>query len=659
MLTRYVQKAPDDITNLKSFNRKAGIATYEVIAVGNKHQDLFWSEVTTHSCHNYCIASALFHDSALTGKVLRITSTPTLGLFTNKLLDKHFQNVYDEMKKQRFLEVEGDTAVKGKNRPVDFWKRYLPGGLVVINFWDLGVDKAILHALSALYGSFLNSYPCLFIDLVRDVPDLFSPPSLSKEDFSTSEKDKHIIYRWRSRIQYLLRASLLARQKLNDPTLPQTPNRPNTQKVGLQMAELNRDESCLIIAVHDGANPDTVKHNLKSLKDTAELVAEQMGVRELIDFDFLVFDLKSDDSYRALKARLEDSITREAINFPISWIFLRSAFYNQDNVYIEKERYLAMAKECQLSEDTFESFLVTFTASGSLIYAKDFEILSKYVILKPSVFLQSLSKIFYPKDLSPEHTALAEYGIVTLEMATAIFKDDVTFYMEALVSLRLAITLETNKIDMLSASLSVTDVNTVYYMPAIRTTPPIIGCQLDALHIVVDLDVAPMCSQLEFVASVFEVFEAGGINVKLIPTQEVNLFQFEVTSSQFTMPSRFQLVYQGGAAEMRVFTYSATDDVCQKICDFIINTCHSAIKKHSDRYGPAKYSFAVMCSKDHDPSSSCNVKNVPHYLPERGARDNCNTCQMSSKDTHLLKNWIDALEKVSLIQLNKLSLLSC
>lgn len=146
---------------------------YEVIAVGNKFQKLHWSEVTTFSCHHYCIASAILHDCGKNRKVLQLERGNIMNdiFFKHKLLDDHFKNVYVKI---RELSVFNDKYVPvGGEDPTAVLKRYLSKGISILNILDI---RAVPHMLSALTGYLMNSFPCLFLDLERDADDLYSPP---------------------------------------------------------------------------------------------------------------------------------------------------------------------------------------------------------------------------------------------------------------------------------------------------------------------------------------------------------------------------------------------------------------------------------------------------------------------------------------------------
>lgn len=653
LLKRYVRKATfisDDMIvesnddTQPPLDHEVGIDVHEVIAVGKKHQDFYWFELTSLNCYTYCIASAILNDAALSGKVICLSKQPSLGLFQNRVLDGHFQNVYDELKKQKFLKPIDDpeSSVKMANCPINVWKQYLPRGLMAMNFWDFGVKRGILHTASALSGYFSNSYTCLFLDLERDAENLLQSPSLTSERFD-NHPDKNFIYKWRSRVQYFLRLALFAK---SNPQL----------KLKKTTANINMDKSCFIVAVYERNDCFDVKEKLQKLREVLELIAEQMGLTTLVDFDILPFDLNSNDSYRALKQRLEDRITQESIEFPLSWLFIRNAYYQQDNVYVDKEIYYSLAKECKIDRDEFESFLATFTASGSLIYASHAGPLSKFIILKPLQFFKKISEIFYPQ----VHTDMTEFGVISETSATETFQNDTPFYLTALTSLQLAIKLKTTDIDLLSAGLDNHVPGPVYYIPALRCGSPVEGCQLDSLHILFSIDVAPKSMQVAFIHSVFEVFRNRQMNIKLIPCTEVNVLQFEVFDPAIdVMPWRFEHVYHGDATEIRFHTGNNTppSDVCQQMCDAIIATCHDTVSRHTRQYGPIKYGFAVMCSKDQNPSQPCNVNNVRHYLPGEIDQMACNACQRAGLSSFLLNYWAKAVSKVILINFNAQTML--
>ena len=161
--------------------------------------------------------------------------------------------------------------------------------------------------------------------------------------------DRNVTQSGWPRILYLLQSALFAK--------------PNEMVAKQCRRFINMSKSCLIVAVHNGDSAIDVPDKIKRLRRVLELVSEQMGLADILDFDILEFNTTKGDSYRALKSRLERRITNEHIDFPSKWIFLRSAFYKRSEVYIERKEYESMASECSIDSDEFESFLTTFTAS--------------------------------------------------------------------------------------------------------------------------------------------------------------------------------------------------------------------------------------------------------------------------------------------------------
>ena len=269
-------------------------------------------------------------------------------------------------------------------------------------FCDVGFGNEIVHILNDFSGHFCNCYPCLFLDLEKD-EKLFTPMDESEC------MDRNVTQSGWPRILYLLQCALFAK--------------PNEMVAKKCRRFINMNKSCLIVAVHNGDSAIDVPDKIKRLRRVLELVSEQMGLADILDFDILEFNtaVASQDSYRALKSRLERRITNEHIDFPSKWIFLRSAFYKRSEVYIERKEYESMASECNIVDEEFESFLTTFIAFGSLIYAAD--MLPEYVILKPLAFLTTLAKLFHlTGDTEVSH------GIVSPSAAEKIFGDDVEFY---------------------------------------------------------------------------------------------------------------------------------------------------------------------------------------------------------------------------------------
>ena len=591
-----------------SIDRSASMKIYEIVAIGNKHQMLYWSEVTKlNKCHNFCIASALLHDCDSDNTELHLIRDVMSGTFSNEILDKHFHAIYADLISQEFLKPidKKKKPALEDSRPKNFWNKFLSGGLSIMNFWDVGFNNEITHILNAFSGHFCNCYPCLFLDLKRD-EKLFTP--MDESEYI----DRNVLHSWWPRILYLLQSALFAK--------------PNEMVARKCRQFMNMSKSCLIVAVHNGDSAIDVPDKVERLQKVLELVSEQMGLADILDFDILEFNTARADSYRALKSRLERRITNKHIDFPSKWIFLRSAFYEQSKVYIERKEYESMGSECNIVDEEFESFLTTFTASGSLIYAAD--MLPEYVILKPLAFLTKLAKLFRLTGNTE-----VSHGIVSLSAATKIFGGDFRFYTTVATSLNLAIHLDINKLDTAASTIMLNEESSIYFVPALRHSNPITECHKRSLHIFVNFDIAPKCTEVLIIKSAFKVFPKHDLMITLTPREEMNVIQFVVLSSG--QDSRrhvcwFELVYHGNSFEIRLHVDDVPEEVCQDVCHAIVATFQTTFEEHRKLYGLMKFDFGFICQ------GSAGVR---HYLP---GFTSCTSC---APNPHL-NQWTNAKEQV-------------
>ena len=642
LLTRYVA-APKEgsIQSLRDTSEHKvasdGFGLYEVIAVGNKYQKLHWSEITTFSVHHYCVASAILHNCGADRKVLQFIKGPIDSLFQSKILNKHFKEIYEEISKLSVF--RGAIDDKSSATDADTMKRYLSKGITIFNFLKIGFNRAVPHMLSALTGYLINSFPCLFLDLDRDADNLYTVPEADGTD------DSKVLFRWRPRIQYLLRSSLLAKSKQLDK-IP-------SKKLKFPPKSLNRKEVCLVVAVHKGhLQENEVQQKLKRLQNDIKVGASQMGVLELIDLDLLCIDISNQKSaqfhekLQELKRRLEDKLFEQGkVKFPLSWIFLRSSFYHEEHVYIKTEKFKEMAMECKIDGEECDELLSAFAASGSIFYAKDIPLLKDYVILKPSCFLKELQKVFYP-DPASETLDMTKYGIVLHSVAHCIFKEDSEFYTHVIKGARLGAQLSSRELVSSCLSKQPDDQDPIYYMPNVRRCEPLYECQPHALHVIVGLDVAPVNTQVAFTSAVIEIFKEKKISIQLIPCEEVNVTEFQASDGISTM--KFQLVYHGDATEIRTETNGSNSFVAN-VCNCIIQSWHKAIDMRSERHGIIKYSFVIMCMDGHNSSATCNVSAKRHHLPDdKQLYRECSFCK-SNINPDFVNCWNVAVKEVTYI----------
>ena len=617
LLTRCVRQTDGSAMSIDRAASSKDMKVYEIVAIGNKHQTLFWSEVTKlNKCHNFCIASALFNGCDLKETMLHLVRDVTSGTFSNKTLDEHFHAIYADLIKQEFLkpiDKKKELALED-SRPTDFWNKFLSGGLSIMNFWDVGFNNEITHILNAFSGHFCNCYPCLFLDLEKD-EKLFTPMDESEC------MDRNVTQSGWPRILYLLQCALFAK--------------PNEMVAKKCRRFINMNKSCLIVAVHNGDSAIDVPDKIKRLRRVLELVSEQMGLADILDFDILEFNtaVASQDSYRALKSRLERRITNEHIDFPSKWIFLCSAFHKRSEVYIERRQYESMASECNIVGDEFESFLTTFTAFGSLIYAAD--MLPEYVILKPLAFL-TLAELFRLTGNTE-----VSHGIVSLSAATDIFGGDFRFYTTVVTSLNLAIHLDINKLDTAASTIMLNEERSIYFVPALRHSNPITECHSGSLHVFINFDIAPKCTEVLIIKSAFEVFQQCSLTITLTPREEMNVIQFVVSSVQDSRCYKccFEVVYHGSSFEIRLHVDDMPEEVCQDVCCAIVATFQTTFEEHRKLFGLMKFDFGFVCQ------GSAGVR---HYLPD------FTSCASCTPNPHL-NQWTNAIEQVCCINVYKIN----
>ena len=618
LLTRYVRQADGSAMTIDRSVVSKDMKVYEIVAIGNKHEMLYWSEVTKlNKCHNFCIASALFNDCDLKKTMLHLVRDVTSGTFSNKTLDEHFHAIYADLIKQEFLKPidNVEELALEDSRPMDFWKKFLSGGLTIMNFWDVGFNNEITHILNAFSGHFCNCYPCLFLDLEKD-EKLFV--HMDESEYA----DRNVLHSWWPRILYLLQSALFAK--------------PNEMVAKKCRQFINMSKSCLIVAVHNGNFAIDVPDKIKRLRRVLELVSEQMGLAEILDFDILELNTAKKDSYRALKSRLERRITNEHIDFPSKWIFLRSAFYTRSEVFIERRQYESMGSECNIVGDEFESFLTTFTACGSLIYAAD--MLPEYVILKPLAFLTTLAKLF----CLTGNTEFS-HGIVSLSAAEDIFGGDVKFYTTVATSLNLAIHLDINKLDTAASTIMLNEESSIYFVPALRRSKPITERHKRSLHVFINFDIAPKCTEVLLIKSAFEVFQQHSLTITLTPREEMNVIQF-VASTRLDSRSHvcyFELVYHGNSFEIRLHVVDdVPEEVCQKVCRAIVATFRMTFEEQRKLYGLMKFDFGFMCQ---------GLAGVRHYFP---VSTSCTSC---APNPHL-NQWTNAMKQVCCMNVYKIDM---
>ena len=577
------QKFLKKIPNADVTRPQHGLSFYQLAAVENAESGrlhiptLAYSMTTSKDCYNvYAMKSAM--KQVATGKRIMYTGGDKFKVkFSNKDLDAHFRKLFSD------LECNTDSTWGGQ-------------GIAIFNIWDIGHSRTVQHFLPVLHGLLYNSYSWLFFDLERDSRALYKPPVEAASPkvqhkpsealhMGTETADKNLM-EYRHRLHCLMHYA--------------TFNLPAEKK------------KCLLFATYDGQLAERERERLmESIKPDLENAATQIGVKEVIDFN--VIPIKPDDEKCAqLIAEKLDRLVYKALKkiftMPFSFIFLRSFYYKNDNmVYIKKKDMQKVADELKISKEKLDEFCRLFTSFGSIIDVSLIDPASKYVILKPNLFIDELDKIFRMNDV-------ANKGILTITAAENLFgsMDVACVYTDILVSLKLAAKLSYENVEI---ALLLDSKTNVFYLPEIRTTPPLADTtelRRSALQLLRGWNAPPDHLHTAFVTKFLS--QNPKAKVCICDDTPTNVTKIEAIDSSSQAKVKFDVVYFGYTLEFRAEASS------KEVFSHIIASCHELMKEHEN----VQYNFAILCSKN--PSSTdakYELTRERHLLPYNTLCDKC------------------------------------
>ena len=329
-----------------------------------------------------------------------------------------------------------------------------------------------------------------------------------------------------------------------------------------------------------------------------------------------------------------NQILESSEEIPLSFVFLRSLFYENKRIYVTKDELQSKGHDLHMSNDDLNDFCKFFMSSGSIIDVSQISLSSPYVIVKPMKFTQELDKIFYPQNDIYSDSQITEYGLVTEEKAKAIFNHEYQFFMDVLVSVDLAIQLTGNQIDFEGSPLPCNQ--SYYYMPDVRAIPPDLTCDPSALNLLLDIDCPLSHLQVVFTKSYFASEQSSVLVLKR--NTPINITNFRTTSFNKSK-NDFQLRYLGNAIEIRL---SNTDPLADDTtCGDILHACNEMMIK--DHWLQTKYAFAVVCTGQ---KNTNHLHNEHHILPFDGQ---CERCKQNDRSNELLELWNKATRKVRVV----------
>ena len=517
-------------------------------------------------------------------KDVAVFTSENFSGFSNQSLNEHFMLVMNDLHK----------ANRAKHQEFIEWDESHASGLVPINIWDIGLNKVTNYVLSRLAGHLYNSHVWLFLDLLRDANHLYEVPDIPDNRYDKSRNDKELIMRWRSHIRYLLHLAELASKKNG-----------------------RRQNVCNIVTSYTGS--EKIEGHMIKLKAAVDTVSKQLELQDLIDTeDIKAFHHQKIEPLYQLFEKIIRTGLDNTEDVPLSFIFLRGMFYDKDQLYIKRDELREISKELNINDKNFEWFCHLFTSFGSIIDVSLINPISNSIILKPVQFLNGFDKLFY---YSPSDTIVTSHGLVSKATSEEIFGNDAHVFMSFLKSLTIATEISPEQVNIHTEECS-------YYIPNICTSPPLLQCSPNSLHLVHDMNISLSNFQVLFTKEFLNSYPEAQLNVTMTP--HINITRFCSPSVRLL----FELVYLGDIIEFRFPPY--LEDLGD-ICECIVHICHD-IMDQSD----ILYDFAIMCFNNVS-EQACKLQTHRHSLPL--GEEDCKECSCPHYSASV-KIFNDILKKV-------------
>jgi len=582
--------------DLKKVEEVAEFSLFELAAIQNKATDTWqWYPATKCSGYLSCFVSALESD-AKKKKVFSLQHYKQY-IFDNDVLDNYFHVLYQLL-----------SSLYNGN--FDKTMEQLAGGasLFLVNVWDIGVNRAVLRFLTILAGYLHRSFPILTLSLANDAKHLHEKINTSdRSEFNISEPLLHLY----SRASFLLQFSHLGRSVH-------------------VAADQEREKVSQIVATADTHNKPA-EEEYKQLQDNISKTAKEVGVETLLHGSPWIVDPDDPDDLKALKENVDELIAKEKwpdSGIPLSWIFLRSAFFKTGQLYIKKEELKECAKKCQISDEDFERFLREFTGFGSIIHIPDIPVLSNYVILNPVDFFHKLSELFYPR-----FNGNLKYGIAPLSTMRRMFGGDLQFFYDILTACNFAVEIDSNRIEHDDTHLPIAE--KCLFIPGIRTEEVAGSSSVedsDSLLLVYDR-AQPVYITANLVK--FLVQEVPSLNLLTCKYYNVTKFHYyprqsRIDSAASNYTVTVEMIAHADKNEIRVMNNEDNEEGTTDIKKEIIRAYIRAIDNYQERHKKllkcdAELEFALACSSH---------PNQHHFLSGRGQ-----LCKSCKDDDTFVKKW--------------------
>ena len=580
-----------------------GITFYEIVAASlSVVKNLIINEFTTESCFTPVILSAF--KSFLPEKEVLHFDDPNKALlfniseFGHPNLDEHLRFIYQYLSQQNFM-VTNLQQSDEEMKKAQFLLKSLPEGIAIVNVWDVTISEPVRHFLAALQGHLYNHHMWLFLDLEKDLDSLHKPPEIGN--------DSSLLMKWRPRLHYLLRSCKISEDK-----------------------EKERRRVCTIFATHKAQSKSELNEKAKMLEDNVRPAAKHIGVSSLLEEKIETLNLDVHDDSQRLYQKFQRIISETSFeDIPIAWIFLRSMFYRFDWIYIDREDLKIMAEKCGMNDESLKKFCKFYMSFGSIFDLSLINPNYQYVIVKPIRFLKKLDTLLKPdEDILQKYSTIAS-GIVPKVACSDLFGGQILVYMEALISLDLAVEVTKHNLELPDEQLYD---NLFYYVPltrakALNTTP-----DLKSIHVITSINTPHIFKQATFTKYFLQLLP----QFKLVPSKIRNQTIIKDPSTGTTVT----LVSHSPAIRLHL---SKPDE---QLCSCIVQAFEKIAENARSQGITVEYKFIKICAE----SNLKDVQSIPssryHILPD----DNlCKKCDETSteNDANLLETWIKALTKVN------------
>ena len=524
------------------------------------------------------------------------TSSLQKEIFQDPELNDHFIRLFKRL----------DAKLPSHLKPVEILE-CIPSGLTLISVWDVGINKAVFHFLPALWGHLDRSFLWLFLSLDHDANSLLDFIDIDENECKV-RNDKDQIMCYRIRLHYFLRFLMLVNSKSNIS---------------------NRQNVCSVFAMTEQTNHCDLHMKVKS---EISVGVSHMQSKTLIDTENIALVHREQSDVNIMKSELDKTANRALDSddtMPISFIFLRSLFYQLTKMYITKDDLRRKAAQLGMSDNDVNDFCKLFMSSGSFIDVNQIDVNSPYVIMKPMRFMCELDKMFYPR-LGID-SRVTDYGLVTEETAKAIFgPEDYQFFMEVLVSVDLAIKLKGDHIYLEGSALAD---NIYYYMPDVRSHSPKLHCNPSALHLLLNVDCPLSHLQVLFARAFMSRKKCSYLVLE--HSTPVNITRIGTKLLDGATDVNFEMSYLGDTVE-----FHFPNEPNENICTDILESCNEVMEK--DDWMNSKYSFSVM------PPDSSNPND--RHRCNRHILFSMKDCDFTDDSSSHLVIWKRALMKVYYIR---------